>query len=63
LLDFENIPAETLDIIWRELGRAKASNEEKDDYGSYSVSSVCIRFFSSGQTLAFDSKASAYNIK
>jgi hypothetical protein len=57
LLDFENIPNKALESVWHELGRAKENDGEANDYGLYSVISVCkplLLFW--GQTPAFDSK-------
>lgn len=57
LLDFENIPQEALKTVWHELGKAKETRGETNDYGSYSVISVCKPLLLIwGQTLAFDSK-------
>jgi len=57
LLDFENIPPETLEPIWHELGRTKEKGGELNDYGLYSIISVCKPLLLMwGQTLAFDSK-------
>ncbi|MGD0995712.1 MAG: hypothetical protein ABR909_09355 [Candidatus Bathyarchaeia archaeon] len=57
LLDFENIPNEALESVWHELGKAKENGGEMNDYGSYSVISICKPLLLIwGQTLAFDSK-------
>jgi hypothetical protein len=57
LLEFENISNEALDSVWHELGRAKENGGEINDYGSYSIISVCKPLLLIwGQTLAFDSR-------
>ncbi|MGD6851519.1 MAG: hypothetical protein ACQCN6_05605 [Candidatus Bathyarchaeia archaeon] len=55
LLDFEDAPAEILETLWHQLGRAKETNGQTNTYGSYSVISVCKPLLLLwGQTLAFD---------
>ena len=57
LLDFENIPNETLQLIWHELGKTKEPSGEMNEYGSYSVISICKPLLLIwGQTPAFDSR-------
>jgi len=56
MLDFDSIPFETLETVWHELGRVKEYNGKRNEYGPYSIISVCKPLLLIwGQTLAFDS--------
>jgi len=41
MLDFDSIPFETLETVWHELGRVKEYNGKRNEYGPYSIISVC----------------------
>ena len=57
LLEFDNVPHESLEIIWNELGRVKEFNGNTNERGHYSIISVCKPLLLMwGQTLAFDSR-------
>ena len=57
LLTFEDILMEVLESIWHELGKVKECDGETNQYGSYSIISICKPLLLIwGQTLAFDSK-------
>lgn len=57
LLEFSEVPRESLEVIWDELGRVKERNGNRNEYGDYSIISVCKPLLLMwGQTLAFDSK-------
>lgn len=57
LLEFDEIPIKSLEIIWHELGRIKEYNGNKKFDGYYNIISVCKPLMLLwGQTLAFDSR-------
>lgn len=57
LLDFENIPHETLETVWHELGRAKEKDGKRNNNGYYYIIAVTKPLLLIwGQTLAFDSE-------
>jgi len=57
LLQFNDVPAEPLRLIWHELGRVKEKDGKKNDYGYYYIVSLSKHLmFLWGQALAFDSK-------
>lgn len=61
LLDFDNVPQESLKLIWDELGRVKEQNGEKNSDGNYyAVAVTKPLMFLWGQTLAFDSNVRGF---
>jgi hypothetical protein len=57
LLDFEDIPKDSLEKIWHELGRVKEFEGRKNQGAYYYAIAVCKPLLLIwGQTLAFDSK-------
>jgi len=57
LLEFDEIPRESLEVIWNEMGRVKEYNGNRDENGYYSIIAVCKPLLLMwGQTLAFDSR-------
>ncbi len=68
LLEFDDVPIESLNLIWHELGRIKERNGKRNPNGLYYVIAVTKPLmFVWGQTLAFDSNvrmhvASSFNV-
>lgn len=57
LLEFDEVPHESLEIMWDELGRVKENDGNRNDNSCYFVIAVCKPLLLMwGQTLAFDSK-------
>jgi len=57
LLEFGDVPNQPLRSIWHELGRVKEYDGSPNDWGDYSVISICKPLMLLwGQTPAFDSK-------
>ena len=60
LLEFDDVPIESLKLIWHELGRIKERNGNRNPNGIYYVVAVTKPLmFLWGQTLAFDSNVRA----
>lgn len=57
LLQFGEVPSQPLRSIWHELGRVKEYDGGRNDWGDYSVISICKPLMLLwGQTLAFDAR-------
>ena len=57
LLEFDEVPRESLEIIWHELGRVKERDGNRNDHGHYYIIAVCKPLLLMwGQTLGFDTK-------
>lgn len=57
LLEFSEVPNETLKLIWHGLGRVKEKGGNRNDLGCYYIISVCKPLMLLwGQTIAFDER-------